>query len=116
MSSITPEFITREYIQLILAKNFEGQSGISLVDYTIESGTKKGENFASQILRARVKYSLESAADEEISFVIKSKSDSSPELAELLAEFDVFARECFVYREILAKCSELDPICKIGPK
>lgn len=115
MTSITPEFITLEYIQLILSKNFEGQSGISLIDYSIEAGTKKGENFASQILRARVKYSRESAADEEISFVIKGKSDSS-EVAELLAEFDVFARECFVYREILAKCSELDPTCKIGAK
>lgn len=112
-----PEFITREYMENVLAKRFQGHSTVSLVDYTIEPGTKKGENFASQILRLKVKYTQDSSSDaDEMSFIVKSKPPADSEVAELLAEFDVFARECFVYKEILAKCSELDASCKIGPE
>lgn len=117
MTFAIPEFITREYINNILLKNFEGrqENNLSLVDYSIESGTKKGENFASQVLRANVKYSKGSGPTEEISFFIKSKSENS-EVAELLQEFNVFNIEVYVYQEILSKFHKFDPKCKIAPK
>lgn len=113
---IVPEFITSKYINNILLKNFEGeQEKLSLVDFSIEPGTKKGENFASQVLRAKVKYARGSGPTEEISFFIKSKSEAS-EVAEFLQDFDIFRNEAYVYQEILSKFHKFYPECKIAPK
>jgi hypothetical protein len=111
-----PSFITKEFCQNILNK-FEGQEKKpKLVDYSIDHGTKKGDNFASCILRVKLVYkSNEDDLLNNVNFIIKAKPKTSV-IAEYLDKFDTFQNEAFVYQQILKKCIELDPTTKIAPK
>lgn len=114
MTTEFPNFITKQYLQNVLNK-FEGHAkNATLVDYSIEHGTKKGDNFASCVLRAKLNYKIDGTV-KDVSFIIKAKSESSV-VAEFLDACDVFKKEAFVYEKILAKCEQLDPKTKIAPR
>lgn len=111
-----PTFITKEYCQNILDE-FEGHEKTpKLVDFVIEHGSKKGDNFASCIYRAKLIYNIAGAENtKDASFIIKAKSKSSA-ISDYLDKYDTFQKETYVYKEILATCEQLDSTTKIAPK
>lgn len=84
--------------------------------YSLESAVSPGENSASEVIRAKVVYSMETVAKRELNFVIKIRKSCD----ESFKQNELFLREIAVYRNILPRAEELlrsiNDETKLSPK
>lgn len=84
--------------------------------YSLEPAVPSGENSGSEVIRAKVIYSIEIVSKREINFLIKIRKSCD----ESFKENEMFLREIAVYRNILPKVEELlksiNDETKIAPK
>lgn len=77
------------------------ESSICVRKYSVKAALAKGENFASQMLRATVIYTTDANDDEhEIRFIIKTAVSDLKNLA-VLKEMDLFRKEIVNFEHIL---------------
>jgi Ecdysteroid kinase-like family len=111
--AVTFPWMNKDYFKLILSK-IEGQHNFQLLDFIVDVGTNKGENYASAIYRVTLKYLLSNNPKETV--IIVKTSPSSSALSELLEDLGTFEAETNVYKNILTQCEELLPNSNIAPK
>ncbi|CAO1441467.1 unnamed protein product [Diamesa serratosioi] len=98
------EWMTHEYFVKVL-KEYEGHD-VVLEEFSIKSGTNKGENFASSIYRVQLTYIVDETATKKCSFILKTNSANSA-ISEMLEEFHVFESETQLYKKILVECYKI---------
>lgn len=77
---------------------------IFVKDYSIELVVPKGNNYASEVIRAKVYYSTEIDLKQQINFVIKvQKTD----VVESFKQNELFLREIAVFRDIIPRAEQL---------
>lgn len=100
-------WISNEFFTRILRKN---QSDATLIvhEYQLEAALAKGENFGSQILRAKILY-CKSDGDESqrISLIIKAAIANNPQMDAFNAEMGWFEREIVIYQQIIPEVNKL---------
>lgn len=101
--------------ELIESNNLS--KNVTVETYSLEPAVPKGQNCQSEVIRARVIYTIESVSQKEINFVIKIlKSDFDV----AIKHNEMFLREIAVFREILPRAEQLlrsiNDETKISPK
>lgn len=72
--------------------------------YSLMPAIPRGENCASEVIRAKVIYSTEKTSKKNINFVIKIQKSG---VEESFKQNELFLREIAVYRDILPRAEEL---------
>lgn len=106
-------WMNSEYFKSILTK-YEGHDNLQLIEFSVNSGSLKGENFASAIYRAKLSYLL-NQQPKEMTFIIKTTSTTSA-ISEMLENMGTFDSETIVYEKILTECEKLFPDIKFAPR
>lgn len=79
---------------------------IVVKDYTLKAALGKGENYASQMLRARVNYSsTNDPSVDHISLIVKAALTN--EVAAITNELDVFRKEIVTFQQIIPQVEKL---------
>lgn len=116
MSLTTKDFqnqynwIDNDLFQRILKKEHEPCT-VQVLNYDLKLALKPGENYASQMIRARVYFTKQdpsSGASEkgEISFIIKAIIRNDV-VQELMDEMNVFEKEIIIYEYVLPAVERL---------
>lgn len=98
-----PRFLNESYIEG-LVKKIENSNEIKLKKFELKPVTKKGNHYASVMIRIIVDYVLESKTTKQVSLILKTTYDekhSEEEGMKILKEFDIHSREMTMYRTIL---------------
>lgn len=90
-------WLTNEFFEKILRTDRKNNN-ISVSDFTIKAALGKGENYASQMLRAKVHFS-DGIIKQTVSFVIKSSLQN--DLGDLVAELGIFGKEIDNYVKVI---------------
>ena len=53
-----PNFVTKEFLQNIFSKNFDGSGYVKVEHFWGEWATKRGDNYASEMYRINVDYEI----------------------------------------------------------
>lgn len=105
-------WMDNDYFKSILTK-YEGHDNFQLRKFSVNSGTNKGENFASAIFRVTISYLLHDK-EKETTFIVKARSETGA-ISEMLDDVGTFEGESHVY-SILGECQKLLPELKIAPR
>lgn len=105
-------WLNSEYIQAFL-KASQGQN-VELIDFNVNTGAEKGENFAGVIKRVTVNF-LCNGNKKSINYILKS-SPTSGAISEMLDDLGTFDREVFTYHKILKDCEDLLYGFKMAPR
>lgn len=100
-----PEYLSKDFLEKSLQNGFK-TSKITIIDYEINAGSSAGDNYCSDIYRAKVIYTKDGKAKNEISLIIKAMpfvESRSPTLDKL----EVFDKEVKMYMDIIPKISKL---------
>lgn len=105
--------MSNEYFKSVLTA-YEGHDDLVVKEFSVSSGTNKGENFASAIFRVTIKYLLRGEA-KETQLIVKAQPENGA-ISEMLSEQGVFEAETHVYRAILGEFEKLIPNFKVAPR
>lgn len=106
-------WMSDDYFSSILSK-IEGHSEFELIEFIVNSGSNKGENFASAIYRVDLIY--KSAGESKQTVVILKACSATSVISEMLESAGTFDGETFVYDSILRECAKLFPKQIIAPR
>lgn len=101
------EHLTKEFFTEALINGLQ-TAVVVVVDVQLSSGSNIGDNYCSDIYRARVSYRRNDAADivETISLIIKAMPYTEVR-TDLLEDLDVYAKEVQMYTETLPLITQL---------
>uniref|UniRef100_A0A336KL31 CSON009900 protein n=1 Tax=Culicoides sonorensis TaxID=179676 RepID=A0A336KL31_CULSO len=93
------EIFKHEFFENVLRKQHCDQS-ITVTNITLEAALGKGENYASDIIRAKIQFKAGLENTRSAQYIVKAgMADTS--MQDMLEEYDVFHREIVVYDKIL---------------
>lgn len=98
MTTKLPEFLDKNYLKNVLQKH-EKTEVINVKEFSCVPAIAAGNNYASMILRANVKYTKHGNHAEK-SLIIKT-SVLDPEMAKSIKEYGIYQREVLMYDRIL---------------
>lgn len=81
----------------LLRKDYKNNEIIVVEQFSLEPAIKKGENFLSQLMRAKVDYNINNVRN-QMSFVIKAQLVNAPES---LRQNELFSREIAVFEYVI---------------
>lgn len=105
----TYSWLNAQLFKRILCREYENDA-ISITSFSVNAALGKGENYASQMLRAKVLYNtggLEDHADQEISFVIKAAIIPWTEANAWVGELGMFRKEIFAFQRLIPEAEKL---------
>lgn len=105
--------MSKEYFKSVLTA-YEGHDDLEVSEFSVSSGTNKGENFASAIFRVTIKYLLHGET-KETQLIVKTQPENGA-ISEMLSEMGVFEAESHIYRSILGECGSLIAGFKVAPR
>lgn len=83
------------------------KDNIKVLSHSVEPACSKGENFASAVYRAKIRYqSSAGAGDDTVSLILKVNGTDEA-VNEVLEEFQTFDRELTTYKEVLNECERI---------
>lgn len=101
-----PEYISKNLFEKALRFGLKS-STIKVKDMQLTMGSAAGDNYCSDIYRARIKYTNGSSVEEnQISLIIKAMPFSEAR-GPILEDLEVFDKEVDMYTNVLPKLSEL---------
>lgn len=106
-------WMSKEYLQTVLTA-YEGHDDLVVKEFSVSSGTNKGENFASAIFRVGIKYLLHGET-KETKLIVKTQPENAA-ISEMLSETGVFEAERHIYQSILGECGKLIADFKVAPR
>lgn len=113
MSSESIEFgasypwISNAFFERILRREHNDDS-IAVKDYTLKAALGKGENYASQMIRASVNYaSTKDPSVDHISLIVKAAITNNVGMAALTSELGLFHKEIIAYQQIIPEVEKL---------
>lgn len=92
------KYLNKEFFEKILQKQHSDVS-IKVTNVFLEPALGKGENYASDIIRARIDF--KTGTDQRNQQYIVKASLADSDMQDMLEEYDVFHREIIVYDKIL---------------
>uniref|UniRef100_A0A336MJB6 CSON013154 protein n=1 Tax=Culicoides sonorensis TaxID=179676 RepID=A0A336MJB6_CULSO len=104
MATVLPSFLTKEYLQNILQK-YENDKTVQIQEFHCSPAVAAGNNYASMLLRVKIKYT-KSGYNLEKSIIVKSAVADS-EMAKSIEEYGIYQREISMYDKILPKFHKL---------
>lgn len=100
-------WISNAFFERILRREHNDDS-IVVKDYTLKAALGKGENFASQMLRARVNYtSIKDPSADHISLIVKAAVTNNVKMAALHSELGLFRKEIIAFKQIIPEVEKL---------
>lgn len=109
-----PLWLTAEYLKSILQK-YKKDEGLIITKLDIKPATKKGDNYASVMLRISVDFTLSTVKKTEHgSYILKTSHESDPFTADIMSQYDIYNTEMLMYEKVLPKLTEL--LKEIGDK
>lgn len=100
-----PDFISKELFEKSLKNGFSNDS-IIITDYEITMGSSTGDNYCSDIYRAKIVYTKDGKPNNSIFLIVKAMpfvEARSPALDDL----EVFDKEVTMYTETIPKISKI---------
>lgn len=101
-------WINKSLFEKLIRKQHENDE-ITVEHFSLAPALMKGENYASQMIRAEVKYVIDKNVMEKINFVIKAQIINAPEC---FGQNDLFSREIAVFQNVIPRAEAL--LKKIG--
>lgn len=99
-------YLTEDLFESILVKPPFDYKDLRIVEFNVVPALKPGENYGSQIIRAAVKFTHSDVnAVQTKTFIIKANCGVSRSV-------DVFAKESFIFEEVIPKVEQL--LRKVG--
>lgn len=100
-------WISNSFFEQILRREHQDNT-IVVTDYTLKPALGKGENYGSEMLRVRVKYSSKKdPSADHISLIVKAAITSNADSAAIAAEMNVFHKEIIAYQKIIPEVEKL---------
>lgn len=96
-------WINTSLFEKLIRRDYTNNEVIVVETFSLAPALKKGENFLSQMIRAKVDYKVNSVAN-QISFVIKAQLMNAPES---LRQNELFSREIAVFEYVIPLAEEL---------
>lgn len=111
--AVIPEYISKSFFEKAL-KNGLNLNDLAVTDAQISMGTNTGDNYCSDIYRARVEYTTKNGSEANtISLIVKSMPYMELR-GPVFDELQVFDKEIQMYTRTLPKMSQLinnEPFC-----
>ncbi|XP_055687441.1 uncharacterized protein LOC129792412 [Lutzomyia longipalpis] len=98
-----PRFLNKDYIEGLVRK-IENTDNVKLEKFELRPVTKKGNHYASVMIRILVDYVVESKNHKHLPLILKTTYDEKHDETEsikLLKEFDIHSREMVMYAKVL---------------
>lgn len=105
MTTTFPDYISKDLFEKSLRNGFK-DSSIVINDYEISMGSSAGDNYCSDIYRAKISYTKSGESNNTISLIIKAMpfvESRSPAMNDL----EVFDKEVRMYTDTLPKISDI---------
>lgn len=107
--------------KLYFEKLLHRDNGITVTNIALEAASGKGEHFSSDMIRAKVEYSINgNSLINNTSLIIKSVTVSDPQMEKLLRSMGIFEKEIIIYQQILPEVEKLlnsvGDLTKLSPK
>lgn len=100
-------WISNAFFERILRREHNDDT-IVVKDYTLKAALGKGENYASQMIRARVNYSsVKDPSVDSISLIVKAAITNNAEMAALTSELGLFRKEIIAFQQIIPEVEKL---------
>ncbi|KAG4070598.1 hypothetical protein HA402_013518 [Bradysia odoriphaga] len=96
-------WINSSLFEKLLQKDYNSDDVIEVENYLLEPALKQGENFLSQMIRARVEYRANGSSN-KINFVIKAQLLDG---AQSVHQNELFSREIAVFKYVIPLAEEL---------
>lgn len=104
-------WIDKSLFEKLIRKDYKNNETIIVEQFSLEPALNKGENFLSQMIRARVDYKIDNSVKNQMSFVIKAQLVNAPES---IRQNELFSKEIAVFENIIPLAEEL--LRRIGDK
>uniref|UniRef100_A0A1B0C8D6 CHK kinase-like domain-containing protein n=1 Tax=Lutzomyia longipalpis TaxID=7200 RepID=A0A1B0C8D6_LUTLO len=105
MTTVPPEWLNREYLEKVF-REYENDPTLHIFECEIAPAAKPGDNFASVVFRAKLKYTSKNKT-EAISIIIKVRPFLEGFRKELLGNMPLFETEADMYQKILPEMQRL---------
>ncbi|XP_055382974.1 uncharacterized protein LOC129613082 [Condylostylus longicornis] len=105
-SEDVPKWINKDYLELVL-KDYFKDNLIKILDFYTKLATKKGENYASLVIRVVIEYENKNLKYNIGKYIIKSSIEDDPITKKVIKEYQAFEDEMLMYGEALPKIQEL---------
>lgn len=96
-------WINTSLFEKCIQKDHKNDDVIIIDSFTLAPALKKGENYLSQMMRAKVDYKINNVAN-QINFIIKAQLLNAPESLRLN---ELFSREIAVFQYVIPRAEEL---------
>lgn len=100
------KWITNKFFEEIL-QNHNNDKTISVKEFNVNLALAKGENYASNIIRASVKTINSEGLEQVWPLIIKANFAHDEKIQSILDEYDLFGKEIMVYSKILSAVDKL---------
>lgn len=100
-----PDFLTKSFFEQALRSGFNN-SAINIYKLTITNGSSAGDNYCSEIYRAKIVYGHSGAKGIKISLIVKAMPYQEHR-GPVLEDLNVFDKEVDMYTKIIPEMSKL---------
>ncbi|KAJ6649395.1 hypothetical protein Bhyg_04629 [Pseudolycoriella hygida] len=104
-TEIFPSYISKELLEKSLKNGFK-TTNIDINDYELSMGSTTGDNYCSDIYRAKINYTKDGKPNNSISLIIKAMPFSEAR-SPTLETLEVFDKEVQMYTVTIPKISEI---------
>lgn len=101
-----PDYISKSLLEKSLKNGFNNASNIVITDYEISMGSSTGDNYCSDIYRAKVVYTKDGKLNNNISLIVKAMPFVEAR-SNALETLEVFDKEVKMYTETIPKISQI---------
>lgn len=97
-------WINPSLFEKLLRQDHSSDDVIEVVKYSLQPALKEGENFSSQVIRAKVDYTVDGNSNKQTNFVIKAQLLDASQTEH---QNELFAREIAVFKYVIPYAEEL---------
>lgn len=100
-----PNWLHEAFILRVLSQS--GETQIKLNEFTIDSATQKGDNFASEMFRIVVNYCEADLSEVIVRNLILKKTHTDPKISKMIQHSDIYRKEINCYRTYLPEFQKI---------
>lgn len=104
---IIPSWLNKEFLLKVLKTKFGDNLEVDVKDFSIDSATQKGDNYASEMFRIVMNYSLGSDGKVLTESLLLKKNHTDPKIDELFRPFDMYRKEINCYHIYLTEFQKI---------
>lgn len=97
-------WINKIWFEKLIRQDYKNNEIVKVEKYSLVPALKKGENYLSQMIRAKVDYKINNNAAKHINFVIKAQLINAPES---MRQNELFSREIAVFECVIPRAEQL---------